>query len=170
MKTRSWMLAAVCASAAACGWSEVTPPEQAPDETENTAAANVQYSATVKNIEILRGTPPFIAILRIQNAGRQMVTLTYPASCPVRIRLYREADSVRVYDETVRPCGSETTATLRLAPGQQWDIGSGVRYPATVAGDSLEPGSYIVRVVPQTAHDGTVEIVAGTFVLAPPGS
>jgi len=124
----------------------------------------VFYSATVT--EVVHSTSrQFSVTVRLENRGNDEARRNFPVSCPVRVRLYRQLDGKLVYDETKLACASSDLATLAIPAGQQYTLSSGIRFPATIAGDSLSTTSYIVKAVAQTEGTRLVELTAGTYTL-----
>jgi hypothetical protein len=152
------------AMAAGCGWGLPSEPK------EQTTWGGVKYTAETR-ILTQSNSPQvqFTVVLTLQNTNRTSVTRTYLAACPVRIRLYRQANNQLVYDETRRACGSTTQVEITLNADERRDLSSGVRLPASVAGDSLAFATYIVKAVPTTEGDNVFEVNAGTVFLSPTG-
>jgi hypothetical protein len=104
-------------------------------------------------------------IVTLQNNTGAVQTRTYPAACPVRIQLFRLSDNALLYDETRLPCDKTVTATLTLIGLGSTTLNSGVRFPGTIAGDSLPLVTYTVRVVVLTEGTSSVVLNAGSFNL-----
>jgi hypothetical protein len=166
MRFTSRTIAASAAILTGCNWAPSTAPEVADKDTSSLPVA-LDLSATNTVMELVRGRPVFLVVLHARNRGESAITLTYPATCPVRVRLYRLADTTLAYDETRRQCDQATIATVRIDPGKQWDIGSGFRDHGAVAGDSLPGATYIVRAVVSLDQVQSREISAGTVLLVP---
>jgi hypothetical protein len=122
----------------------------------------VEYSAVVTEIPH-ETTRWFSVVVTLRNTNDVTATRSYPAGCPVRVRLYRLLDNQLVYDETKNVCGVTTATTITLLPGQAATLQSGSRWPPSVVGDSLSATTYNVRAVVQT--EGTVlnEVDAGAY-------
>ena len=158
MDRRAWTLVAA-AVAVACGSDEIASGDQQP-----TLTPGLSYSAETSEIRF-DGGPSMLVTLSISNASLAPITLTYPAGCPVRIRLYRPSDNVRVYDETRVPCGLTTPASITISPQATRSLGSGFRGMTTIVGDSLQFTVYRVMAVPQTEGANIIEVPAGIIVL-----
>ena len=105
-----------------------------------------------------------LVTVSIENTSAVPITLTYPASCPIRIRLYQPADDALVYDETKVVCPFDDQATITISPGATRSIGSGFRGMVGIVGDSLRFATYRVFAVPQM--EGHVfEVPAGSITL-----
>lgn len=124
----------------------------------------ISYSAEVSEVQF-DGSTKMLVTLSILNNSIAPIALTYPAGCPVRIRLYRPADNVRVYDETRVTCQLTTPATITVSPQASRSLGSGFRSMAAIVGDSLQFAAYRVVAVPRTEGDNIIEVPAGTVVL-----
>ena len=122
----------------------------------------VAYAAEIREI-VATTTRRFSAFVTMTNTKGLAVTRTYPAGCPVRIRLYRASDGVLVYDESRRPCTYSEPVTLTLNAGESKTLQSGVRWPPDVLGDSLAAVRYFVGAVVQTEGAQLVEIAAGVY-------
>ena len=157
---------AVCAIVGAlvvvsCGGSDSTT--EPPGETTN----GVVYSARAFAMTASTYTPGFNVVLTLENPTANSVTLTYPAGCPVRVRLYRLLDDRLMYDETRLTCQITSPADLILQAGATRTIGSGSRENCAVAGDSLLMNtSYRFVAVPQMAGATSLEVPAGELNLA----
>ena len=141
---------------AACGSDSGTGPQ--------TEFDGVKYTAAVVLVPT-GGQTLLSVVVTLTNTGGETRSRTYPASCPVRIRLYRSADNALLYDETRRACSAEPTATVSLASLESKTLQSGVRFPGTIAGDSLPFTTYVVRAVVLTEGTKEVLINAGTYAL-----
>lgn len=126
----------------------------------------VRYSATVSTIQSGQSLTQFTVLVTLENLTTATVTRTYPAGCPVRVRLYRQADGARVYDEVLLTCSVTTPATITLTSRESKTLTSGPRTPASVLGDSLTAGTYIVHGVAQTEGATFVELNGGTYFIA----
>jgi hypothetical protein len=144
--------------AAACGGSA---SGSGPTGTNN-QYAGVAYSATVEEIPAVT-TRRFTVMVTLRNTTGQTVTRSYPAGCPVRIRLYRLLDGALVYDESDIECAFADPTTITLAPGESRTLQSGPRWPPAVVGDSLPASTYNVRAVLKTEGTEPVEISAGAY-------
>jgi hypothetical protein len=82
---------------------------------EPTAIPGVAYSASASETRFEAGYN-LLVTLSIENTSTVPVTLTYRASCPIRIRLYQPSDNALVYDETRVPCTSDSPATMTISP------------------------------------------------------
>jgi hypothetical protein len=132
----------------------------------------VKYTAQVVQFDVGSQNPPspvivFNVTVTLTNTGTAQQTRTYPAACPVRVRLYRQADGALMYDETRRNCDPQPTATINLGGQESKTVQSGIRYPSTIAGDSLPFTTYIVRAVVPTEGAKLVLLTAGTYELKP---
>jgi hypothetical protein len=145
-------------AAAACGGNA---SGSGPTGTNN-EFAGVAYTATVEEIPALT-TRRFTVMVTLRNTTGQTVTRSYPAGCPVRIRLYRLLDGELVYDESDLECAFADPATITLAPGESKTLQSGPRWPPAVVGDSLVPSTYNVGAVLKTEGTTAVEISAGAY-------
>lgn len=122
----------------------------------------VEYTAEVEEI-VSETTRRFTVVAHLTNTKNESVTRTYPAGCPVRIKLHRALDNQLVYDETQLPCSVTTPTTITIAPGGTHKLQSGVRWPPTVLGDSLAATTYNVRAVVNTEGTRLVEVSAGIY-------
>jgi hypothetical protein len=131
----------------------------------------VRYSATVEDIIADNDDPlnrpvarQFAVNVTAENRTGVAKTRTYPAICPVRVRLYRASDDALLYDETRKDCAPAPEGTLTIEPFGTKPLTSGIRFPATIAGDSLATAStiYNVHAVVMTEGSKFVEINAGT--------
>ncbi|HYV99094.1 MAG TPA: hypothetical protein VE967_16680 [Gemmatimonadaceae bacterium] len=144
-------------AAAACGSDSGTGPR--------TTVGGIKYTARVELVEA-GGTAPLLSVVAtLTNTTGAPQMRTYPAGCPVRILLYRQSDNTLVYDERTRDCAPEPTATVTIDPLATADLQSGIRFPATVAGDSLPFATYKVRAAVMTEGAKQVLIDAGTYFL-----
>jgi hypothetical protein len=134
--------------------------------TEPAATPGIVYSASASET-LIDGGYRLLVTLSIENTTVAPVTLTYPATCPIRIRLYRPSDNALVYDETRVPCASDESATLTLSPQTTRSLGSGFRRMGAIMGDSIVVASYRVVAVPRTEGARVLEISAGSVVLRP---
>lgn len=156
---------AVCAIAGAlaivsCGGSD--DPAGPAGETTN----GIVYSARANAITASTYLPGFNIILTLSNPTGNAVTVTYPAGCPVRVRLYRLLDDRLMYDETKVTCQVTSPATMTLQAGQTRTVGSGSRENCAVAGDSIVMNAvYRFTAVPQMEGATTLELPAGELNL-----
>jgi hypothetical protein len=155
-------LARIALLSTALAISACSSDEDDPMEPETTPA--VVYSASVSETRFSAGYS-LLVTLSIENISLFPVTLTYPASCPIRIRLYEPADNAPVYDETRVICPFDGQATLTISPGATRTIGSGFRAMVGIVGDSLRFATYRVFAVPQMEGSGVVEVPAGSVTL-----
>ena len=125
----------------------------------------VKYSATVNLIQSGGSLTNFAVLVTLENLTTAVVTRTYPAACPVRVRLYSSGDGRLVYDETLRTCDFATTTTLQLQSRETRTLTSGTRLPGTVLGDSLPVATYIVHAVVTTEGARMVELAAGSYLI-----
>ena len=125
----------------------------------------VKYTATVSLIQSGQSLTQFAVLVTLENMTTATVTRTYPAGCPVRVRLYRQVDGRRVYDETLRTCDFTTSATITLTSRATQTLTSGPRLPGTVLGDSLPVATYIVHAVATTEGISLVELPAGSYLI-----
>jgi hypothetical protein len=125
----------------------------------------VRYTATVSTIQSGMSLTQFAVLVTLENMTTTTVSRTFPAGCPVRIRLYRQADGRLVYDETQRTCDFTTTTTIQLQSRETHTLTSGPRLPGTVLGDSLSSATYSVHGVAATEGATMVELAAGTYLL-----
>lgn len=132
--------------------------------TAPTSTDGVVYSASASETRFEAGYN-LLVTLSIANTTAAPVALTYPASCPIRIRLYQPSDNALVYDETRVPCPSDTQATLTIPAFSERTIGSGFRGMVRIVGDSLRFATYLVFAVPQTEGAFVFEIPAGSITL-----
>jgi hypothetical protein len=154
--SRKAIAAAALIGAAGCGTDPVGP---------KTEYGGVKYTAAVNTIQSGMSLTQFAVLVTLENMTTATVTRTYPAGCPVRIRLYRDSDGKRVYDETLRTCAFTNPATLQLTSRATFTLTSGPRLPGTVLGDSLPVATYIVHAVVQTEGTTVVEIAAGSYLI-----
>jgi len=157
-RTLMMVAGAGAVAAAACGGSA---SGSGPTGTGN-EFAGVAYSATVTEVTAST-TRWFSVVVTLRNTTNSDVTRSYPAGCPVRIRLYRALDNALVYDETTVTCGFTEPNTFTLEPGASRTLQSGTRWPPTVVGDSLPASTYNVSAVLQTEGPQAVEISAGSY-------
>ena len=122
------------------------------------------YSATTSEARF-EGGSNLLVTLSIENTSIAPITVTYPATCPIRIRLYQPSDNALVYDETRVACESGGQATLTISPQATRTIGSGFRGMMAIVGDSLRFATYRVFAVPQTEGARVLEIPAGSITL-----
>ena len=94
------------------------------------------------------------------NVGTAATEVTYRTSCPVRLELH-SLDGSKVYDESMRDC-EPGLSTVTLAPGAQKSLFSGVRFPTTVLGDSLNAGRYRIVAVLQR-DENPLRVEAGNY-------
>lgn len=125
----------------------------------------VKYTAAVNEIISPVGAKQFAVIVTLQNTGGGPQERTYPAACPVRIRLYRASDGVLVYDETQWPCSATPTATITIDGFSSKTLQSGPRFPTVVMGDSLPHTTFTVYAVTFTEGSTWLEIRAGTYTM-----
>lgn len=124
----------------------------------------IHYTAQVQSVAS-GGVPLLNVIVTLQNTGGGTQTRTYPAACPVRVQLFRQSDNALLYDETRLPCDQTVKATLTLLGLASTTLSSGVRFPGTIAGDSLPLVTYTVRCVVLTEGTANVVLNAGSFNL-----
>lgn len=129
----------------------------------------VRYTARVVtyDVGIMKPILVFAVFVTMTNTGAGQQTRTYPAACPVRLRLYRQTDGALMYDETRRSCDPQPATTITLAGQETKELQSGIRYPSTIAGDSLPFTTYLVRAVLATEGSTLVTVPAGTYQLKP---
>jgi hypothetical protein len=128
--------------------------------------SGIKYTAEVADVPgPISGTHQFSVIVTLQNNGGDAKTRTYPASCPVRIRLYRVSDGRLLYDETKWTCAADPLVTLTIDGFSSKTLQSGTRFPTNVMGDSLPHTTYTVYAVVLTEGSTLVEIRAGTISL-----
>jgi hypothetical protein len=132
--------------------------------TEPTLTPGLVYSASTTELRIDAGYS-LLVTLSIENTSTAPITLTYPASCPIRIRLYQPSDNALVYDETRVACASDGEATLTISPQDSRSIGSGFRGMPRIVGDSLPFAIYRVFAVPQMEGAAVFEVPAGSITL-----
>jgi hypothetical protein len=125
----------------------------------------VKYTATVATIQSGGSLTQFAVLVTLENMTTATVTRTYPAGCPVLVRLYRVGDGRRMYDETLRTCTFTDPTTIQLTSRATATLTSGPRLPGTVLGDSLPVATYIVHAVVQTEGATFVELAAGTYLI-----
>jgi hypothetical protein len=154
---------ALALAAASCSSDEVTT------SAEPKATTGIEYTAGTSELRF-EGNVNLMVTLTIANRSAEPITLTYPAGCPVRIRLYRVADDSLRYDETRLTCTVTNPAQLTLQPQSSRSFGSGFRSMPRMAGDSLQFTLYRVAAVPTTEQESILEIPAGLIDLKPPGS
>jgi hypothetical protein len=128
-------------------------------------APQTEFNGLKYTAEIAPNGFGFTVIVTLQNPGGTAQTRTYPAACPVRIRLYRTANNLRLYDETTWPCSATPLATITIDGFSSKTLQSGARSATTVAGDSLPHTTYTVFAVVLTEGATLVEIRAGTYTL-----
>jgi hypothetical protein len=156
-RSRTLLLAIAALSVASCGQDLGT---EAPTEFDG-----IKYTA--ETVLVPTGGQTLVSVVvTLQNTGTASQTRTYPASCPVRILLFRQADDVLMYDERRRECGSTPVATITIDGLSSKQLQSGVRFPSSIAGDSLPFTTYNVRAAVMTEGTKTVLINAGTYILA----
>lgn len=144
--------------ALACG-DGVSAPETTFDGIKYTAATNTITSAN--------GATQFTVLVTLENTTGGTLTRTYPATCPVRIKLYRASDQALLYDESRRDCDMSITATLTIGGRETAQVSSGVRFAQNVLGDSLPSTTYNVKALVLTECTKTVLIDAGQYTLNP---
>ena len=145
----------ICAmAAAACSGSSTGPSD---------VYGGIQYTATVSDIAGTQGTHQFAVLVTLHNTTTTTQTRTYPSGCPIRIRLYRQADNRLVYDETKITCTTTIPTTISLNPDESKTLTSGIRFPSAVIGDSLPATTYNVKAIIQTEGTKVVELTAGTY-------
>lgn len=155
-RTLKLILALSATAAAGCSVAATGP------ETEFNG---IKYTAEVADIVGALGTHQYSVIVTLTNTSGVQQTRTYPASCPVRIRLYRVADNSLLYDETRRVCDETPAATISVDAFSSKTLQSGVRFSTTFVGDSLPHTTYTVRAVVKTEGTRFVEVLAGTIAL-----
>jgi hypothetical protein len=147
--------------AVACGGDQAAGPADG-------AVDDLALAAAV--VEIADGRMVSVQAFLTNNTSGD-IAVSYPAGCPVRIRLYRQGDDALVYDEAGFPCSFAVTATLTLSPGQTRTLTSGGRFPWTVSGDSIPVGPYRATGIVRIIGENPVELEAGTYhlrVVSPP--
>lgn len=152
---------ALVATAVACG---SMGGSTGPAEAEEIPA--VTY--TMEGTEFLPSSqlpPNLMIVMSVENEGSVPVEKSYPAGCPVRIRIYRDLDDTLIYDETKLGCSNSDPATFRVLPGETRTIGSGFRQMTQIMGDSIPCGRYRLVGVPQMEGDEVIEIPAGEAFL-----
>ena len=131
--------------------------------TDASTVDGIKYTARITSIVSIENSQINV-IATLQNVTSATKERTYPVGCAVRVRLYRPADGFKMYDETKRPCANETPATLSIPAGETRELASGVRFTATILGDSLPHTTYLIKVVVMTEGSGRVlEVVAGEW-------
>jgi hypothetical protein len=143
-----------------------TADEDAPEDLTEPTVNGISATASVN--EIVTYSVPATTYPKIQfsvkvtlaNTTGTTATVSYRTACSVRIQL-RRADDSKVYDETTRAC-EPGVASLTIPAQSQQTLFSGIRFPATVLGDSLAPGRYRVVAVLQK-DDAALLIDAGTY-------
>jgi hypothetical protein len=153
-------LAALLSIAAACGRdSDIVDPG---DGGNNNVLGGLVLSAVMDDV-----TPWFLsARVTLTNTTAAAIDRTYPAGCPVLLRLYRESDQALVYDEGQRPCVVTTPIGFRVEGQASTVLASGTRFNPTVAGDSIPAGTYRAAVLLRITGMNPIEIEAGTYRLA----
>ncbi len=101
----------------------------------------------------------------LRNTTTNAITISYPAGCPVRIRLYRLLDGARVYDEARLACGAPELVPFRIDARASRALHSGWRTVCFVRGDSLPVGEYRAAAIVQLVGDAPVEVEAGPYFL-----
>lgn len=160
----TWVVAlglTLVAGPVACGsMGDSTSPE---DEATPVA---VEYSMTSSEFLPHSELPPnLLLVMGLRNVSAATVDRSYPAGCPVRIRIYRTLDSALLYDETRLACALTDPASMRLVAGESRTIGSGFRQMTQIMGDSIPCGTYRVVGVPQTEGSKVIEVEAGEATL-----
>ena len=155
-RTLKFILALGAMVAAGCGTDVAAPQNE---------YGGIRYTAEVAESSSQSGAKQFIVIVTLKNTGGGAQTRTYPASCPVRIRLYQVSDGRLVYDETTRPCAANPLVTLTIDGFASKTLQSGVRFATTVLGDSLPRTTYTAYAVVLTEGSTLVEVRAGTMTL-----
>jgi hypothetical protein len=136
------------------------------DVTGPGSTSGATYTAIVSEVRFSQSLPPSMLVtLNVTNPTAAPLTLTYPAGCAVRIRLYRALDDSLAYDETKLPCSLETPASVTLSPHTSLSMGSGFRGMLAIAGDSLALTLYRVTAVPGIEGDRQLEVAAGNITL-----
>jgi hypothetical protein len=157
-RSRSLATLLIVATAASCGGNaSASGPIGVSNEF-----GGVAYTAEIREI-VSTTTRRFMVVVTLSNTRGIAATRTYPAGCPVRIRLYRVSDGVLVYDESKTPCAVTDPVTVTLFAGESMTLQSGVRWPPNVLGDSLAAVRYYVGAVVQTEGTQFVEIAAGVY-------
>jgi hypothetical protein len=149
--------------AVACGDDDdatgPTPTQELVDGVLYTARVDL-----IQNVLYPNKAPAFFQIVAtLQNQRGVALDRTFPAACPVRIRLERDYDDVVVYDETRRPCDAEPLALLSLPPRGTQSIASGMKVMESFRGDSIPVGTYNVFATLSTEGDKPVVVRAGTI-------
>lgn len=106
------------------------------------------------------------AKVEARNVTSQNVDITYPVSCPVRIRLYRPADDRLIYDQTQFDCDASLVTTLHLGAGQTHSFTTGNTTPTAIEADSVAAGYYRAVGVFRTTGNNPIEVELGQFRLA----
>jgi hypothetical protein len=158
MAHRSTVWLALAAVGLACGGGDGI--------TETDTINGVKYTARTNSLILADGERISI-IATLENVSSVNQDREYPATCPVRIRLYRPADGFKMYDETLTTCVSDTV-TLSIPVAESRDLQSGLRKVTDVLGDSLPYNTYAVRAVVQTEGPGVLEVVAGPWTPVQP--
>jgi hypothetical protein len=126
----------------------------------------LNYSMEPSEFQPSSALPPnLLLIMTVQNGATVPIERTYPAGCPVRLRIYRQLDSALLYDETKVACTVDTPVTFLVQPGESRAIGSGFRQMTQIMGDSIPCGHYRLVGVPQTERTTVIEIEAGEAFL-----
>lgn len=158
---RALIAVGVTAAAVACGSvgesTGVDPEVSAPALTYQMEGSEFQPSGALP--------PNLLVIMSAQNGASVPIETSYPAGCPIRLRIYRQLDSALLYDETQLACAVPSPVSFRVQPGETRSIGSGFRQMTQIMGDSIPCGRYRLVGVPQTEGTKVIEIEAGEAFL-----
>jgi hypothetical protein len=109
--------------------------------------------------------PPLAVLVTLRNTTSATIVRTYPAGCPVRIRLFRLDDDTALYDETAHECLGTTPVEISVAPGASKVLTSGTRSPWAIHGDSLAGATYRFAAVLRIVGENPIELDAGLYKL-----
>ena len=156
-------LAGVAAIVAGCGkGGDIVDPSGNGQNTLDGIALTAQVVEVVHSATSVKQVSLHVTLTNTTNAA---VVRSYPAGCPVLIRLYRVQDLALVYDEGQQPCGFTTPTDVRLEPGASATLTSGLRFPWTITGDSLSAGAYYAAALLRITGVNLIEVDAGIYSL-----
>jgi len=160
MRPASIIAIVLSSLSAACGnEGEIVDPGSTGDTS---VLGGIVLSAVMVDV-----TPWYLgAQVTLTNTTDLKLERSYPAGCPVLLRLYREPDQTLVYDEGRRPCNVTTPIAFEIDAQATAVLSSGTRFNPTVAGDSIPAGTYRAAALLRITGFNPIEIDAGTYRLA----
>jgi hypothetical protein len=155
------LLTLLAAAGLSCSSDETTAPDEQP-------IPGINISAAVMTIAGGGAYAPGMLLslgATITNTTNAAVTLSTPAGCAVRVRLYQLSGAKRVYDQTTFPCDAAVTVPLNLAAGESKTIPSQTTFPHNLESDSIPPATYRATAVVRITGQAPIELEAGSYRL-----